>query len=130
MTSIRILPLIEVSIVTGTNESFIDAVAFIDAAGNPIPLSGIRFRGQMRPSPTEAACLGFNTADTAPTPGIPNGLLAIGGDGLNVLAFAVPAASMGRLRANTYVFDVVGYAEDVSRRALVGDISLIQGVTR
>ncbi len=126
MSNILQLPLIGVVVETQTNEDWIDAVQFNDAAEQPISLAGISFRMHLRPTP-DALEVDLETSTA-------NGRIVIGGINDSVLSFNVPVAVMSSLpprgNGDPYDFDVVAIADGYSRVIMRGTLKLVRGITR
>lgn len=131
-TNILNLPLIDATIVTGNNEDWLDAFAYLDGAGAPISLDGISFTSVVRHLTEDPAAVIVASTLAGPVLGglKQNGRLAVGGTGGNVVAFNVPASTMRRLPPRDYVFDMTGTADGITRRLATGKVTITEGVTR
>ncbi|MER2604838.1 MAG: hypothetical protein ABTQ29_03330 [Siculibacillus sp.] len=122
MTAIMLLPLISGSFEASSNGDWRETIRFLTEEGNPLDLSGISFRSDVR---EEAG-----SANRKLTLSTDNGFLIAGGaDG--TLSWAVPSLRMEQL-GGTYVTDLVAEADGVVRnlcpRPLV--LTVRRGVTR
>jgi hypothetical protein len=118
-TNLLILPLVQLTILTGTNEDWIDGIAFYDLSMNPLSLAGIAFKMTMRHLLDDAtAPVSASTED--------GDLVASG----NIFNFNVPLSTMGIVPPADYVFDVVGIADGHQRVIIQGAVTVFEGVTR
>lgn len=118
-TNLLILPLVSLTIAVGTNEDWIDGLAFYDNAMNALALDGIAFKMTLRHVVDEA---------TAPiTASTGEGSLLTSGNRFN---FNVPVATMGIVPPAAYVMDVVGMADGHQRIIMQGQVTVFEGVTR
>lgn len=123
MTNILKLPLLQIAFETGTNEDWLDGLAFFEADGTTaVAITGVTFRMQLRAKAEDRTA--YLEASTA------NGKLLIGGASANVLSLNVPAAQMGSLAPGDYAFDLVAVADAHSRRVAAGSVTIVKGVTR
>lgn len=129
-TNILNLPLVGVKIVTGTEEDWLDALAWLDANGAPVSLAGISFGSVLKERATDAT--GYALASTeAVWGGLPRaGTLSVGGQGNSVLAWTVPASVMRKVPPKSYVLDVVATVQGRRVRVVQGTVKVIQGITR
>jgi hypothetical protein len=120
-TNILILPRIEVTAVTGTNEDWIDGFAFYldEEATEPIDLGGIDFEMEVRHLPPDhTVVLRGSSAD--------GGLLVND----NILMMNYREAVMSYMRPLDYVFDIVMKADTYERVLASGSVTVTQGITR
>lgn len=90
MTNILRLPLVEMEVETGTNEDWLDSVAFVEGDDvTPISIAGISFASQLRHSALGATAYLDATTD--------NTQLLIGGTSSNVLSYNVPTEVMEQI---------------------------------
>lgn len=128
MTAILELPLLKVTAVTGTNEDWIDIIAYYQAVPTsgdtltPISLEDIGFHLQMRVVPEDSTTWVDISTD--------NGMLEIIGDDLNALAFKVPVSEMSKIPPGDYVADITASADDVTRRVAEVAVTIVAGITR
>jgi hypothetical protein len=121
MSNLLILPLVQIVGTTGTNEDWLDGLAFFedDAETMPINILGIEFAMQMRQI-TEDATVALEASQA-------DGRIIVTG---NYLYFDVPAAQMSTITPADYVFDVVGTDNKNSRIIVQGQYTVFEGVTR
>jgi len=132
MTNILALPLTQMSIMTGNNEDMVESVLFnVGGTGSPslgvpaqqLDLRGISFNMYVRRSPTDHEVLmTLSTDDQSLSVGaFPN---------YGFLLFVAPVTSMQMRLPGTYVADVVATADGYTRRCLVIDLTIVEGITR
>jgi hypothetical protein len=120
-THILDIPQAQIACETGTNEDWLDGLAYVTDATPPVDVSldGIDFEMMLRHvTPDATAALHCTTANT---------MLIISG---NILRFNVPADVMGTVPPTDYVFDIVGKADGYQRRIVIGTVAVVEGVTR
>jgi hypothetical protein len=132
MTNILALPLTNMSITTGNNEDMIESVLFqVGGTGSPdlgippeqLDLRDIDFNMYVRRSPTDHEVLMTASTDDQ--------TLSIGSfPNVGFLLFAVPLESMQRRLPGTYVADVVATADGFTRRCLIIELTIVEGITR
>lgn len=125
LTNILAIPLAHATILTGTNEDWIDCIAYHvgDVNGPQLDIRGINFELELRrQAPDHEVILHATTADGEVTVGAsPN---------VGFLIFYVKEEVMEKCEANTYVGDVRASDGQFERVILTMDFQLIQGVTR
>ncbi len=132
MTNILALPLTNMSITTGNNEDMVESILFqVGGTGSPtlgvapeqLDLRGIDFNMYVRRSPTDHEVLMTASTDdqTLSVGAYPN---------VGFLLFAVPVTSIQRRLPGTYVADVVATADGLTRRCLVIQLTIVEGITR
>ena len=123
MTNILLLPEIEMQVLTGNNEDWIDVLLFLDELGNQVSLSAISFEMEIRRHVTDHEVLLKATSG--------NGEILVMGLGQGVMQITVPAASMQPIPDGNYVMDMLAYAEGYQRRIVSGaPVVVFQGVTQ
>lgn len=129
-TQILNLPLLQVPMVVGNNEDWLDSWAYLDANGNPISLAGLVLNFEVRPAASSnMAPVIASTA--AAVNGLPvNGTILVGGAGGNVVALQVPRATMQGLAAGSYVHELQAQGDGVTRTIAEGTVAVNQGVVR
>jgi hypothetical protein len=132
MTNILALPLTNMSILTGNNEDMVESVLFqVGGTGSPalgvapeqLDLRGIDFNMYVRRSATDHEVLMTASTDdhTISVGAFPN---------VGFLLFAVPLTRMQLRMPGTYVADVVATDGDYTRRCLVIELTIVEGITR
>jgi hypothetical protein len=131
ITNILALPLANLAMSTGTNEDWLDAVEYVydDGSGNlpnlwpQLDIRGIMFWLQVRP---------FDVAPEVDIEGTTqDGTMLIGTyPDIGFLVFNVGEPRMRVLVPGSYVADVVATADGFTRRTLVIDLTVTQGITR
>jgi hypothetical protein len=132
MTNILALPLTQMSILTGNNEDMVESILFqVGGTGSPtmgiapeqLDLRGINFTMYVRRSASDnEVLLTASTSDQTLSVGaFPN---------YGFLLFAIPVETMQQRLPGTYVADVVATADDITRRCLVIELSIVEGITR
>jgi hypothetical protein len=132
MTNILALPLTQMAITTGNNEDMVESVLFqVGGTGSPalgvppeqLDLRGIDFDMYVRRSPTDHEVLMTASTD--------DHTLSVGAfPDVGFLLFAVPITSMQSRLPGTYVADVVATADGYTRRCLVIELTIVEGITR
>jgi hypothetical protein len=132
MTNILALPLTQMSILTGNNEDMVESVLFqVGGTGSPamgiapeqLDLRGIDFNMYVRRSATDNEVLLTASTD--------DHTLSVGAfPDVGFLLLAVPVSTMQKRLAGTYVADVVATADGLTRRCLVIELTIVEGVTR
>lgn len=132
MTNILALPLAQMSITTGNNEDMVESVLFqVGGTGSPtlgvapeqLDLRGINFTMYVRRSPTDNEVLmTLSSSDQS---------LSVGSfPDVGFLLFSAPLVSMQKRLPGTYVADVVAEADGLTRRCLLIDLTIVEGITR
>lgn len=119
MTNLLLLPVVSLEVMVGTNEDWIDGLAFYDNNMNPLALDGIEFRMTLRHLIDDA---------TAPiTASTTDGDLVTSS---NVFNFNVLVTTMSEVPPADYVMDVIGIADGHQRIIMQGAVTVFEGVTR
>jgi hypothetical protein len=132
MTNILALPLTNMSVLTGNNEDMVESVLFqVGGTGSPamgiapeqLDLRGINFNMYVRRSATDHEVLMTASTD--------DHTLSVGAfPDVGFLLFAVPVEQMQVRLPGTYVADVVATADGFTRRCLVIQLTIVEGITR
>lgn len=131
MTQILNLPQVSFPVSTGTNESWTDAWAYLDASGNPISGAGITLSMMMRRNAADAGVQIVASSVTGLLDGLPlNGSLSWGGAGLNVITLAIPESTMEQIPAGSYVAEVQASAEGYAKTIAEIVVTVVQGIVR
>lgn len=131
MTQILNLPLLTFPVTIANNEDWTDSWAYVDAASNPISLAGLTLIMMVRRQAIDPVlCLAASSVSGAIVGSVPTGVISTGGDGLNVVALAIPASAIKTLPAAAYVFEVQATGEGVTRTIATGPLTVNQGVVR
>ena len=120
-SNLLILPLVQLVAFTGTNEDWIDGLAFTNADTNetPISLRNIEWQMEVRHITEDATVvIAASRAD--------GGIVVEG----NQLRFNIKAQKMKTIVPQDYVFDVVGVDDANTRRIITGQLTVVEGVTR
>jgi hypothetical protein len=121
-TNLLTLPLLSVIATTGTNEDWIDGVAFVlpDTNLTPISIAGIDWTMEMRHvAPDATVVLRASLSDSGIIAAVPN-----------FLRMNIPARKMVNIVPQDYVFDILGGDAFNTRRIIVGTLTVVQGITR
>lgn len=129
MTNLLAMPLVNLTVSTGTNEDWIDSIKFVVEAGGAIEtwpqldLGGIVFEMEVRRQPpdNEVVIRGLMT----------DGSLMVGAPpDYGFITINIDHEIMERVRPGDYIGDIVG-KDDVSvRRVITMDLTVVQGITR
>jgi hypothetical protein len=131
-TNILALPLAQMSMLTGNNEDMIESVLFVvggtgsATAGVPadqLDLRGIEFNMYVRRSADDHEVLMTASTDDLS--------LSVGAfPNVGFLLFYLPIDQMKMRLPGTYVADVVASADNYTRRCLVINLTIVEGITR
>jgi hypothetical protein len=126
-TNILALPLVRLTVETGTNEDWIDTLKYVVDDGSPDPpqldLRGIRFRMEVRRRPEDHEVIISASTD--------DGTLTIGtSPDYGVLIFNIPDDIMKLKKAGVYVGDVLASDETFARVAIQIDLTVVEGITK
>ena len=131
MTQILNLPLLTFPVTIANNEDWTDSWAYVDATSSPISLAGLTLIMMLREATNGAEAKIIASSVSGPVYGQPqNGSVSSGGDGLNVLALAIPKSVVTTLLAGDYVFEVQATGEGITRTIASGPVTVNQGVVR
>ena len=131
MTQILNLPLLTFPVTISNNEDWTDSWAYIDASSAPISLAGLTLIMMLRKQAIDPVrCLAASSVSGIIVGSVPTGSIVTGGDGLNVLALAIPKTSTSTLSAGGYVFEVQATGDGVTRTIAGGPVTVNQGVVR
>jgi hypothetical protein len=131
VTQILNLPTLTFPMTIANNEDWTDAWAYLDVYGNPISLAGLILTMMLRAHATDEEVQIIASSISGPVNGLPqNGSLASGGDGLNVIALAIPRATVGTLAPGGYVFEVQATGDGLTRTIADGPVTVNAGVVR
>lgn len=131
MTQILNLPLLTFPVLIANNEDWTDSWAYIDAASNPISLAGLTLVLMMRARATDPTVQVLAASVSGDVNGLPqNGSVTSGGDGLNVIALAIPKTTISRLSPGEYVFEVQAIGDGLTRTIASGPVTINIGVVR
>ena len=121
-----------VSMLTGNNEDMIESILFaiggtgsttLNVPPNQLDLRGIEFNMYVRRSATDHEVLMTASTDDLS--------LAIGAfPNVGFLLFYIPIDQMKIRQPGIYVADVVASADKYTRRCLVIDLTIVEGITR
>jgi hypothetical protein len=129
-TNLVAMPLLALTIETGTNEDWLDSIKYVvdDGSNNPdgmpqLDLTGIAFEMEVR-----RAVADHEVVLTASTD---DGRLAIGtAPDYGFLLIQVDHEDMLDQQPGQYVADIVGIDSNNTRRIATIDLTIVQGVTR
>jgi hypothetical protein len=132
MTNILAMPLTNMSMTTGNNEDMVESVLYqVGGTGSPslgvaaeqLDLRGIDFNMYVRRSPSDHEVLMTASTDdhTLSVGAYPN---------VGFLLFDIPVTAMQNRIPGTYVADVVAAADGYTRRCLVIELTIVEGITR
>jgi hypothetical protein len=131
MANVLALPLVQLSVVTGTNEDWVDSIKYLvdpqDGTLEPdmpqLDLTGIIFEMEVRRQATDSeVILAASTTDGTIMIGMP--------PDFGFLIIAVPLAEMQNIVAGSYVADVTGRDEYNTRTTLQIALTIVEGVTK
>jgi hypothetical protein len=126
-TNILALPLVSMTVETGTNEDWIDTICYVveDGSGSPpqLDLRGLTFTMEVRAQPEDVEVIILaTTAD---------GGLRIGEyPNFGWLMFYIPVGTMKEKFPGAYVGDVVVTDGEITRRCITFNLNIIEGITR
>lgn len=126
-TNLLAMPLVQMSVFTGTNEDWIDSIKYVVDTGDEDPpqldIRGIYFEMEVRRgTPEHEVVFSANTDD---------GTLAIGSDpDYGFLLINISHKVMLEQAPGMYVADIVGTDAHNIRRCVVIDLEIVHGVTR
>jgi hypothetical protein len=126
-TNLLAMPLVTLTVVTGTNEDWIDSIKFVVDDGSTDPpqldLTGIQFDMEVRRLPPDnEVILRASTTD---------GTLAVGAaPDFGFLLINVDHEQMKIIRPDNYTADIVGTDGDTIRRCIIIDLEIALGITR
>jgi len=132
MSNLLALPFVQMSVQTGNNEDWIDALKYVspptgmdpeDPAAPQTDLRGITFEMEVRRSRDDhEVIISATTAD---------GSLSVGAaPNYGYLIFSIRSEVMRSKRAGDYVADVVGRDDQYARRVIDMDLTIVEGVTK
>jgi len=131
VTQILNLPLLKFAMSIANNEDWTDAWAYVDEAGDPLSLAGITLTMMLRERAEYPTAQVIASSVSGSINGLPqNGSITSGGDGLNVVALAIPRATVSRLAPGDYIFEVQAAGEGVFRNIATGPVTVQSGVVR
>lgn len=124
-TNILAMPRVLVTIITGTNEDWIDSLKYVlDDVGTPLDLTGIDLEMEIRKTPPDADVV--ITANS-----LTDGYISVGGENSNMIVISVPLAIMKEVPANGYVGDIIAKADGYQRRVVqITELLVERGITR
>jgi hypothetical protein len=119
-TKLLWVPPVIMTVEVANNEVWLDGLEYQDEeTGDPIDLTGITFQMEMRLAPTAATVVLRATSD--------NSYIRVAG---NTWQLQVPSDVMVTIPPATYVFDMLGLADGLTRRLVRGNVAVVLGVTR
>lgn len=131
MTQILNLPLLSFPVTIANNEDWTDSWAYVDVSGNPISLAGLTLAMMLRSKATAPTVLIVASSVSGAVNGLPqNGTITSGGLGLNVVALAIPRATVSTLLVGDYVFEVQAAGDGLTRTIAMGPVAVEAGVVR
>jgi len=131
VTQILNLPLLTFPVSIANNEDWTDAWAYLDVSSNPISLAGLTLTMMMRARATDPTAQIVAASVSGIVNGLPqNGSISSGGAGLNVVALAIPKATVARLSPGDYVFEVQATGDGLTRTIAAGPVTVEAGVVR
>jgi hypothetical protein len=122
-TNILILPLAQITVITGNNENWLDSLQYVEFDGlTPVDLTGISFLMEMRHlGPDVEVFVRGSTED---------GKLVVGGTNNSFLLINIPHEEMKEVPAQEYVADITANADGYTRVIAQLTVAVFQGVTR
>jgi len=128
-TNVLAIPLAQVTVVTGTNEDWIDSILYlvgpepITPESSQFDLSGIEFQMEVRRNADDhEVILDASTKEKT---------LAIGPPpDFGYLLILIPYDEMKYLHPGEYVADITASADGYTRRVVLINLTIIEGVTK
>jgi hypothetical protein len=131
VTQILDLPLLTFPVAIANNEDWTDAWAYIDASSDPISLAGLTLVMMLRAQAVDPNALIIASSVSGLVNGLPqNGTISTGGDGLNVVALAIPKSSVERLWPGSYVFEMQAMGDGYTKTIATGPVTVNLGIVR
>jgi hypothetical protein len=127
MSNVLAIPKAHASILTGTNEDWVDCLCYLSGSdtGPQMDLRGISFEMEMRRQPPDHEVILHIGTDVS------LGGISIGAvPNTGYLIFYVPEAMMEQIQPGAYVGDVRAFDTQFERVVLNIDFTIVQGVTR
>jgi hypothetical protein len=126
-TNLLAMPLVNMQVITGTNEDWVDSIKFVvdDGSGDPpqLDLTGIKFDMEVRRQPPDNEVVLRASTD--------DGTLAVGeAPNFGFLLINISHEQMKIIKPDSYTADIVGTDGDVIRRCIVIDLEIALGITR
>jgi hypothetical protein len=132
MSNLLALPLVQLSIETGNNEDWIDAIKYVavaegvlpeDPAAPQVDLRGILFEMEIRRNADDReVIISASTAD---------GTLSVGAPpNYGYLIFFIQYDTMEHVPPGSYVGDVIGRDEEFVRKFIQMDLTVVEGITK
>lgn len=127
MTNILALPLVQLTIVTGNQEHWIDSLKYVveDGSADPpqLDLTGIRFRMEVRRRPEENEVIISASTD--------DGTMALGAfPDVGFLIITIDAEVMRNKRAGAYVGDILASDGEFERVCAAFNLTIVEGITK
>jgi hypothetical protein len=137
VTNLLAMPLLTISVITGTNEDWVDSIKYVvgdpDAIDPPqLDLRGIRFAMEVRHAvEAHEVILSVATDDVDPETLALTNELAIGDSpDFGYLLINIPMKKLKDQIPTNYVADIVGFDAVGQRRVIDMTIEIVKGVTR
>jgi hypothetical protein len=126
-TNLLAMPLVNMTVITGTNEDWIDSIKFVvdDSSGDPpqLDLTGITFTMEVRRQPPDNEVVLRASTD--------DGTLAVGAPpDFGFLLINIDHEQIKIIKPDDYTADIVGTDGDIIRRCIVIDLQVVLGITR
>jgi hypothetical protein len=119
-TKLLWVPPVIMTVEVANNEVWLDGLEYQDLeTGDPIDLTGITLQMEMRIIASAATVVLRATTD--------NSYIRVAG---NTWQLQVPSDVMVTIPPATYVFDMLGLADGLTRRLVRGNVGVVLGVTR
>src|SRR5262245_18793643 len=126
-TNILALPIAHLTIETGNNEDWIDAIQYLSPDDKPIDLRGINFEMEIRRRPFAHEVVLRASSD----PSMDGGWISIGTPpNFGHLIISVPEKIMRDYFAGEYVGDIRARADNFYRRLITMDLLIVEGITK
>lgn len=131
MSSLRAIVPVQFSVSIGTNEDWTDSWGYFDSYNNPLPGSYIALAMMMRATASSTT----PTIVAASQPGfvqgvIQNGALSWGGQSGNLIILAIPRTTMQVTAPGSYIAEVQGTADGITRTIASIAVTVNPGVVR
>jgi hypothetical protein len=130
VTNLLAMPLVQVTVITGTNEDWVDAIKYVVDDGGGIPdsypqldLTGIAFEMEVRrQTPDAEVVIRASSADATLSIGEP--------PDFGFLLINIDHADVKTIRPGDYIGDIIGKDDVTIRRCVVINLQIVQGITR
>jgi hypothetical protein len=136
ITNLLAMPLLTLTVETGTNEDWIDSIRYDVVNGTTTPpqldIRGIRYEMEVRHrAENHEVILSIASDDIDPVTGAKTNELTVGDSpNFGYLLINIPMAKIKDQVPGTYVADIVGTDALSQRRLITMSLEIVKGVTR